>query len=67
VNIGETLQKISGFKIKATKHRVIDIGIERYSAPYFLEPKHSARIGENILQSKRKSCEDIEYENNPEN
>jgi hypothetical protein len=32
-----------------------------------LEPKHSARIGENILESKRKSCEDQEYENDPEN
>ena len=67
VNIGETLQKISNYRIKATRHRVLDIGVERYSAPYFLEPKHSARIGENILESSRKSCEDDEYDNAPEN
>ena len=62
MNIGETLSKISGYKIKATRHRVLDIGVERYSSPFFMEPKHSARIGEGILDSKRKQCEDFEYD-----
>ena len=67
MNIGETLQKISGHKIKATRHRVIDIGIERYSSPFFLEPKHSARIGDGILDSSRKQSEDFEYDQDPAN
>ena len=62
MNIGETLQKISGHQIKATRHRVIDIGIERYSSPFFLEPKHSARIGDGILDSNRYQSEDFEYD-----
>lgn len=67
VNIGETLQKISNMKIKATRHRVIDIGVERFSAPFFLEPKLSARISPLLLNSARKNCEDIDYENDPAN
>ncbi|MFN9897992.1 MAG: 2OG-Fe(II) oxygenase family protein, partial [bacterium] len=38
MNIGETLSKISGHRFKATRHRVLDIGCERYSCPFFLEP-----------------------------
>ena len=44
INIGDALEKISNYEIKATRHRVIDIGVERFSAPFFLCPKSSARI-----------------------
>lgn len=67
VNLGATLQRISNFKIKATLHRVLDIGRDRYSSPYFFEPKLSARITTNILESKRQYCEDIEYDLDPKN
>jgi isopenicillin N synthase-like dioxygenase len=53
VNLGETLSKISNGTIKATRHRVLDIGKERFSCPFFLEPKFSAKISSNILQSQR--------------
>ena len=36
VNLGETLETISDYKIKATQHRVRDIGKERYSCAFFL-------------------------------
>lgn len=49
VNLGETLQMISEKKIKATRHRVVDIGVDRYSSPFFLEPKFSARISRTHL------------------
>lgn len=49
VNIGDTLEQISGHKIKSTKHRVLDIGAERYSSPFFFDPKFSARISQNLL------------------
>jgi len=35
VNIGDTLSKISNRRIKATLHRVYDIGVERFSCPFF--------------------------------
>jgi isopenicillin N synthase-like dioxygenase len=44
VNIGDTLEALSGNQIKATRHRVMDIGVERYSSPFFFDPKFSARI-----------------------
>lgn len=67
VNIGCTLEKISNFRIKATMHRVLDIGVERFSTPFFFEPKFSARISDKTLDSSRKLCEDPEYENDPVN
>lgn len=67
VNIGETLQRISGHKIKATMHRVLDIGCERFSCPFFFDPKYSARISPILLSSARKSAEDCDYEQDPAN
>ena len=67
VNIGCTLEKISNMQIKATMHRVLDIGMERYSTPFFFEPKFSARISNTTLSSSRKLCEDPEYEKDPAN
>ena len=67
VNIGNMLERISNNKIKATMHRVRDIGVERYSCPFFFDPKYSARISPNHLKSTRKSCEDNEYEAAEEN
>lgn len=65
VNIGAALMRISNFKIKATFHRVIDHGIERYSCPFFFDPKYSARIIPTILESSRTSCEDTAYDLDP--
>ena len=62
VNLGETLARISDNKIKATSHRVLDIGQERYSCPFFLDPKFSARISNSVLASARTKCEDLHFE-----
>ena len=67
VNIGALLQRISDNKIKATMHRVVDIGIERYSCPFFFDPKFSARVTTNILKSSRSKCEDLNYDMDPKN
>lgn len=67
MNLGETLAHISNYKIKATKHRVIDIGQERYSSAFFLECKHSARISPAVLESSREYCEDFAYDSDPKN
>ena len=62
VNIGSTLSVICDNKIKATKHRVIDTGGDRYSCPFFGYPKLSARIPDDLLKSGRVSCEDFDYD-----
>ena len=67
MNLGDILAKISNFTIKATRHRVYDIGVERYSSGFFLEPKFSAKICDGILATKRKQCEDYKYDRDPAN
>ncbi len=39
VNFGLTLERWTGGRIKATQHRVIGPGRERYSIPFFYEPR----------------------------
>ena len=41
--------------MKATLHRVLDIGIERFSSPFFLRPKYSAMIPSDILTKDTKN------------
>ena len=43
--------------MKATKHRVLDIGIPRYSSPFFVDPKYSAVIPSNMLVSTEHQTE----------
>jgi isopenicillin N synthase-like dioxygenase len=54
VNLGDMLSRITNYKLKSTKHRVLDIGIERYSNPFFLDPKYSAKIPSNIFDDENK-------------
>ena len=49
VNLGTVFSRISGYKLKATRHRVLDIGIERFSSPFFFRPKYSAMIPRNLV------------------
>lgn len=44
VNIGELLSKITGGKLKATYHRVCDIGKDRFSVPFFFEPRFDGKF-----------------------
>ncbi|CEM26286.1 unnamed protein product [Vitrella brassicaformis CCMP3155] len=44
VNIGDTLAKLSGGRFKATRHRVVDLRQERYSVPFFYEPRYDVDI-----------------------
>ncbi len=44
VNFGKLLQSWTGGRIKATEHRVISYGVERYSIPFFYEPRADAVI-----------------------
>ena len=44
VNIGLMLMRFTNNILKATWHRVLDIGVDRYSSPFFLEPRYAAEI-----------------------
>ena len=62
INLGKTFERITNFKLKATSHQVADIGVERYSCPFFMDPKSSAIIPSNILQPADKQVEEpIQY------
>lgn len=49
INIGDMLSRISNYILKATLHRVIDIGDDRYSSPFFFEPHYAAVIPSSIM------------------
>jgi len=57
VNLGETFQRITNFKMKATMHRVLDIGKPRYSSPFFMEPCYDAVIPSNMLLPESEQLE----------
>ena len=45
MNAGDALVKTTGGRFKATRHRVVDHGKERYSVPFFIEPNYYGDIG----------------------
>ena len=45
------LARITGNQLKSTKHRVLDIGVERYSSPFFFEPFYGAEIPTSIIET----------------
>ncbi|MBL8669281.1 MAG: isopenicillin N synthase family oxygenase [Alphaproteobacteria bacterium] len=44
VNFGGLLERWTGGRIRATEHRVVSPGIERFSIPFFYEPRVDAAI-----------------------
>jgi isopenicillin N synthase-like dioxygenase len=44
VNFGQVLERWSAGRIKATEHRVVGVGHERYSIPFFYEARADAEI-----------------------
>ena len=56
VNIGSTLMRVTNFTMKATYHRVLDIGVERFSSPFFLRPRYFAKIPESIFVSEEEQA-----------
>ena len=62
INIGDMLSRITNYILKSTLHRVIDIGRDRYSSPFFFEPHYAARIPSSIMDLE--SLKIIEREDN---
>lgn len=52
VNIGDVLSKITGRRLKATRHRVVDMGRQRQSVAFFLEPRFDVNINREIVKSE---------------
>ena len=44
VNVGEMLELLSGGHFVATPHRVVNLGPDRYSFPYFMVPDHDVVV-----------------------
>ena len=63
INQGDTFAKMTNYKVKATSHRVLDIGKERYSAPMFLDPKYSAKVfnNQNVQETERLTVNDKSF------
>ena len=49
LNIGDVLSKVTGGRLKATRHRVVDMGRDRQSVPFFLEPRFDVNINRDIV------------------
>ena len=63
VNLGSFFSTVTNFKLKATMHRVVDIGKERYSSPFFMDPKFDAIIPATLmpLEKNQKKAKSIQY------
>ena len=55
INIGALLAEMVENRLIATNHRVIDIGVDRFSVPFFLEPHYDGDLSNNLYGSKLKS------------
>ena len=49
INIGDMLSRLSNYVLKATLHRVICIGDDRISSPFFFEPYYAAKIPSSLF------------------
>ena len=58
MNAGDALVKATG-RFKATRHRVIDHGEDRYSVPFFVEPNYYAEIGRYEKENPPQSVEAV--------
>lgn len=58
VNLGDMLSRITNYRLKATKHRVLDIGVERFSSPYFFEPNYTAKIPKQLSENTTATVND---------
>lgn len=55
VNLGDMISRITNYTLRATYHRVLDIGVERFSSPFFFEPHYTAKIPVTLSNSATES------------
>ncbi|XP_076462354.1 uncharacterized protein LOC143294767 [Babylonia areolata] len=44
MNVGDMMSAMSGGRVKATVHRVVDTNADRFSVPFFFEPRYDADV-----------------------
>ena len=49
MNIGDVFSRLMNGRFKSTRHRVIDIGADRYSVPFFFEPSYDGNISPTFM------------------
>ena len=54
VNLGNILSRITNYQLKATVHRVLDIGVERFSCPFLATLSYLTSIPSNLLKPEDK-------------
>lgn len=42
---------MTNYQLRSTLHRVIDIGHDRFSSPFFFEPFYSAKIPSSVIKN----------------
>ncbi|XP_013380132.1 uncharacterized protein LOC106151425 [Lingula anatina] len=52
MNIGECLSRMTGGILKATRHRVLDLGVQRISMPFFQGARYDADISQVFVGDK---------------
>ncbi|XP_060081089.1 uncharacterized protein LOC132560443 [Ylistrum balloti] len=52
VNIGDLFSCMVGGRFRATRHRVMDIAIDRYSVPFFLEPNYDTEVDFDLIKRR---------------
>ena len=54
MNIGDTFVRLTKGRFKATRHRVVDIGVDRFSIPYFMAPDSDTKLSSGLVQGEGK-------------
>jgi isopenicillin N synthase-like dioxygenase len=59
INVGDMLSRMTNYELKSTLHRVIDIGEDRYSSPFFFEPYYEAKVPSSIIKNPDGSLKEL--------
>jgi isopenicillin N synthase-like dioxygenase len=51
INVGDMLSRMTNYQLRSTLHRVIDIGDDRFSSPFFFEPFYEASVPSSIIKN----------------
>lgn len=59
INVGDMLSRMTNYQLRSTLHRVIDIGDDRFSSPFFFEPFYEASVPSSIIKNDDGSVREL--------